>query len=414
MSGIVPQGNLSHEFAPVKPEERIAILDVLRGFALFGILVMNMSMFSAPWSALALDPPLFPGMLDQVARFVMDFLFSGKANSIFTFLFGLGLTIQMQRADERARSLVAMYLRRLAVLFVIGVAHALLLWDGDVLHIYAVLGLFLLVLRRVPDKVVLGLIVFSFVAPELRSSFALYHHEPAPYSMDFYAALAREQLQIFQHGSYADQVNARVHDYEIWYSGVLQLRGYMWTYASFATTMLLGFLAGRRRIFHDLPGHLPWMRKVTGICLGLGLALAVGFAIILAITKPTGHPTVLRFCMALFGNVSRPLLCMGYIGGITLLFQKPAWQRLFLPVASAGRFPLTNYLMQTVIATTLFYSYGLGLYGKVGPALGLWITAAIFTIQVLYSHFWVKRFRYGPLEWLWRGASYGKLPRIRA
>src|SRR5688572_26292852 len=143
---------------PLIPEERIVVLDVLRGFALFGILVMNMSAFNRPWSSWAMQPRMFQGTVDLAFEFMKSTLFAGKANAIFSLLFGLGMAIQLNRATDRGGTMIPMYLRRLAVLFAIGAAHAVLVWHGDVLHIYAVLGLLLLAVRRVSDRGIVGLI----------------------------------------------------------------------------------------------------------------------------------------------------------------------------------------------------------------------------------------------------------------
>ncbi len=116
----------------------------------------------------------------------------------------------------------------------------------------------------------------------------------------------------------------------------------------------------------------------------------------------------------MFFTIQRPLLCLFYIAAIALLSLKSErWRKLFSPLAIVGRMPLTNYLMQSIIFTTLLYSWGFGLYGRLGPAACLGLTAVIFAVQVLSSRWWMARFRFGPLEWLWRGATYGRFPELR-
>jgi uncharacterized protein len=220
-------------------------------------------------------------------------------------------------------------------------------------------------------------------------------------------------MRVFREGSYAEKVAARIEELEEGYRRTPRLQGWMWIYVSFNVTMLLGFYAGRKRLFEDVKANAAWIRKVMWWCLGLGLAAAVAFAILKAINRPTGRPTVTGFFIGVTFNVNRPLLCVAYVSAITLLFQRPRAARLLMPLAHVGRMPLTNYLMQSAIATTLYYSHGFGLFGQVGPALGLLVTAAIFAAQIVYSRWWMARFRFGPLEWLWRGATYGKLPPLR-
>jgi uncharacterized protein len=402
--------------APLVPEERIVLLDVLRGFALLGILIMNMPAFNMPWTTWAMQPRPFQGGLDRGVDFAMAMLFAGKANAIFSFLFGLGLTVQLRRAGPLGGALVPVYLRRLAALFVIGAAHSVLLWNGDVLHIYAVLGLLLLALRRASDRVIFTFVGVFLLAPIARNAWSLFTQEPPIHPVSHYEAMAHEHIRIYQTGTYAEQVAARLNDlHEGYVEAAPRLLGHLWIAPSFAVTMLLGFWVGRRRILEDVPAHAAWIRRAMFWCLGLGVALAVAFAALRFFRPPpTGQPTLLGFLTGLMFNLNRPLLCLGYIAAIALLFQHPRVRPLLLPLAHAGAMPLTNYLMQSVLATAIFYSYGLGLFARVGPALGLLVVAAIFTVQLLYSRAWLARFRYGPLEWLWRGATYGKLPPLRA
>lgn len=402
--------------APLVPEERIVLLDVLRGFALLGILVMNMPAFNMPWTTWAMQPRPFQGGLDRGVDFAMAMLFSGKANAIFSFLFGLGLTVQLRRAGDRGGALVPLYLRRLAVLFVIGAAHSVLLWTGDVLHIYAVLGLLLLALRSASDRVIFTMVGLLLLLPIARNAWSFFTQEPPLHPIPYYEALAHEHIRIYQTGTYAEQIAARLTDlHESYVETAPHLLGAILMVPQLAVTMLLGFWVGRRRILEDVPAHARWIRRAMLWCLGLGVAFSVAFAALRFFRPPpTGQPTLLGFLIGLMYNLNRPLLCLGYIAAIALLFQRPGSRRFLLPLAHAGAMPLTNYLLQSVLATTIFYSYGLGLFARVGPALGLLFVAAIFTVQLLYSRAWLARFRYGPLEWLWRGATYGKLPALRA
>ncbi len=401
---------------PVVPEERIVVLDVLRGFALLGIMVMNMEGFNMPGSSWAMDPRPFQGALDMTVAFITTTVFAGKANSIFSFLFGLGMAIQLQRAETRGGGLVPVYLRRLLVLGLIGAAHATLLWNGDVLHAYAVLGLLLLAVRRASDRTLWILIAVFLVAPMLGSLYGWFAQHPPLHPLPHYQALAQEHIRVFQHGTYAEQVGVRLLElHEGYILSAPRLQGWMWLYPMFGVTMLLGFMAGRRRLFSDVKAHAATFRRVMVWCLGLGVAVAMAFALMMALRpKPTGLPTLFDVVGSSLYNLNRPLLCVGYVAAITLLFQRERVRRWLLPLASAGSMPLTNYLMQSVIATTIFYSHGFGLFGTVGPALGFVIAVAIFVMQVVYSRAWLRGFRFGPLEWLWRGAAYGRLPKLRA
>jgi uncharacterized protein len=399
---------------PVQPEERIVVLDVLRGFALLGILTVNLPGAASSgyaWAA-GLDP--FPAWWDKTAEWIVDTFFSGKFNSIFSFLFGLGFTIQLTRASERGANVTSVYLRRIGILFAMGVAHTLLIWNGDVLHMYALLGLVLLAIRRVSDKTVFALILAAFLLPGARSAYSAITQEPWPVPRESMPARYEEETRIYQSGTYMEQAGLRSRQMAEAYGFIRQFRGPVFFYSSLLMTMLFGFYVGRRRIIQDLPQHTAWIKRVMVWCFAIGLGAAAGGATLFLLLEPTGRSSMLGFLAGMLFTIQRPLLCLFYIAAIALLSLKSErWRRLFSPLAIVGRMPLTNYLMQSVVFTTLLYSWGFGLYGRLGPAACLGLTAVIFAVQVLYSRWWMARFRFGPLEWLWRGATYGRFPALR-
>jgi len=391
------------ELTAVQPEERIATLDILRGFALLGILTINMSGFKS-YSAPGEDR--FPGGGDQAASWLIDFYGSGKFNSIFSFLFGVGFSIQLGRAAAKGAPFVGTYLRRLAALLAIGVVHGVLIWSGDVLHMYALLGLPLLMLRRVPDRWLLGLAAVLLVAHVGWDGYLLASNTPQRYPPSYLEARGQEQLQVFAFGSYPQMVRDRLKEYrEIYWESVD-----LWFYATLGVTLLLGFVAGRRRIFQNLAAHRGAIRRLMWWCLGLGLVAAFLFATSGALLDHSGRRTFLGFVGTASYEFGRPLLSLFYIAGLSLLSLRPGASRLLSPLRAVGRMPLTNYLMQSVICTSIFYHYGLGYFGRVGPASGLLISLAIYAVQVIYSNIWMSVFRFGPTEWLWRALTYGRRP----
>jgi uncharacterized protein len=400
--------------APVQPEERIVVLDVLRGFALLGILTVNLPGAASSgyaWAA-GLDP--FPGWWDKAAEWIVDTFFSGKFNSIFSFLFGLGFTIQLTRASERGQNVDSVYLRRIGILFAMGVAHALLIWNGDVLHMYALLGLVLLAIRRISDRTVFAIILVALLLPGMRSAYSAITQEPWPIPRESMPARYEEETRVFQTGTYAEQVGLRYRQLAEAYGFITQFRGPVMFYPALLLTMLFGFYVGRRRIIQDLPQHTALIKRVMLWCFIVGFVAAAGGASLFLMMEPTGRGTMLGFFAGMLFTIQRPLLCLFYISAIALLSLKSErCRKLFSPLAIVGRMPLTNYLMQSLIFTTLLYSWGFGLYGRLGPAACLGLTAIIFAVQVLYSRWWMTRYRFGPLEWLWRGATYGHFPALR-
>ena len=393
---------------PVSAQERIVTLDVLRAFALLGILVMNMPGFYASfWSPI---PPheRWPATPDRIAWWVMDTFFSGKFNSLFAFLFGVGFTIQLERLMARAAHPVATYLRRLFVLFLIGVAHGLLLWTGDVLHVYAVLGVILVLLRRTSDRVVLTLIVVGLLTPVLFSVHQLFTYTAANEQSDRGLFGRIDQLVVHAQGqgSYLDVVRSNVEQYKVIYSDI---RGYLF-YPALLNTILLGFYFGRRRYLQDAGERLDWWRRLARVTFIVGIVSAVAFSVCVPFLEPF-KPSWLGVLVTLAYNIQRPALMLFYASALVLLVHSERVGTALRGLAPMGRMPLTNYLMQSLICTTIFNAYGFGFFGRIGPAGGFVLAFVIYALQVIWSRWYFTRFEFGPMEWLWRVLTYGHRPR---
>lgn len=397
--------------APLPTAERISVLDVLRGFALMGILIMNMPGFSYSGWHEADGSHYWPGALDQLAEEVRDALFSGKFNSLFSVLFGLGFTIQftrMQQTDPLHAD--RLYLRRLLVLLVLGVLHACVFWSGDVLHVYAILGIVLLFgLRRVSDRglvmIMLGCIIYPLLASLLRVAFV---------SKEFVAsrvaigkAFAASNDLAFGSGSFLDTARENLRLMVFEYGDLYSLWGSVGWYVSMTLTMLIGVLAGRRQWARRIPELMPQIKRLTWFMLIVGLALSFTAQLIWQANRTPG-PSLIKTFAGLCYNVSRPMVMVFYVLAIVQLYQHASLKALFKPFELAGRMPLTNYLMQTALCTTLFYGWGFGLWAQVGPAAGLALSLALFFgVQVPWSWWWLKRHERGPMEALWARLTYG-------
>jgi uncharacterized protein len=399
------------DLRPLPTAERLPVLDILRGFALLGILIMNMPGFSSSMFAEADGSHLWPLLLDQRAEQLRDMLFSGKFNSMFSLLFGIGFTIQFARMEQRDPAHAThLYLRRLLVLAGFGVVHAVVFWTGDVLHVYAVLGLVLVLgLRRVGDRGIVALIGACLVYPALSGALRV-----MVITKDIVAERVR-MAQAFEisnnaaygHGSFADTVleNARVMAYS--YGDPISLWGMFGWYVMMAMTLLIGVLAGRRRWVQRIPELLPQIRRFTWWALAIGLVCGAAFTLIFEINRAPG-PSPIKVLGSVCFSLSRLALMICYVLVIVQLAQHARWQRWLAPLAAAGRMPLTNYLLETAICITLFNGWGFGLWMKVGPALGLLLSFAIFFIVLVpWSLWWLKRHERGPLEALWARLTYG-------
>jgi uncharacterized protein len=398
---------------PIAARERIAILDIVRGFALLGILIMNMPGFSMSFFAGADGSHLWPGRIDRIAESARDMLFSGKFNSMFSLLFGLGFTIQlgrmMARDPEKAKWL---YTRRLLVLAAFGLVHSMVFWNGDVLHIYAVLGFALLLLRNAPNKVIYTLLGMCLLWPLLSGLFRLWYITPEMVKTLVADSQHWEATNNLAYGKGTFLQAAREHTREFFYEyGTrLNLLGIAGFYAQMATTLFLGFLIGRNGWVPRIPEFLPLIRRLQWRALGLGIVFAIIFGTIRELFRVPG-PSLIKIVGSNAYVLCRLSMMCFYVLTIVRLAQLPQWQRRFAPIAAAGRMPLTNYLSQTLMATTLFYGWGFGLFGRVGPALCLLMAFVMFfAIQVPLSAWWLRRHEHGPLEYLWRRLTYARPP----
>jgi len=389
--------------APLPAAERIAALDVLRGIALFGIFIMNMPGFSH--SVFAPPPPDLPP-LDAWVSWLRDLLFAGKFNLMFGLLFGIGFHLQLGRleAARPGSGAVAIYARRLAVLLAIGLVHAALLWSGDVLVVYAVLGFGLLAIRRWSDRAVLSLLVFCLVFPAIAealrplllsiSTEAIGAFEVEDYLLSNDAA--------FGHGSFLDAMAETLRVFAWYYRSALGAYSLGVFYVQMATGILLGVLVGRRGWVERLPALREPIRRAHLAALGVAL-LAGALSLAFSALGATGLDTLAK-------SLGRPALMAFYALSVLRLLAWPGAARWLRPFALAGRMPLSNYLLQTLLGLVVFYGWGLGFWNRVSPSVEVALaTGLYFFVQLPLSAAWLARFRYGPVEYVWRRLTYGRL-----
>ncbi len=391
--------------------ERLPVLDILRGFALMGILIMNMPGFSASFFVEADGSHLWKDPIDQLAEQAREALFSGKFNSMFSLLFGIGFTIQFARMQARdPASATSLYLRRLVALLFFGVVHACIFWPGDVLHTYALLGIVLVLgLRRASDRTLVGLIVAALLYPAVNGlvRLAVFTKELTAERVRIAQAFEASNNTAFGGGSFVDMVRENLRIMAHFYTDAINLWGNLGWYVMLGMTMLIGVLAGRRRWVQRIPELLPQIRRLTWWALGIGLVCGVAFTVIFELNREPG-PSPIKVLGSVCYSLSRLALMIFYVLVIVRLSQSAAGRRWMAPWEAAGRLPLTNYLMQTAICLVLFQHWGFGWWLQVGPALGLVLSLVIFfAIQVPWSLWWLKRHERGPMEALWARLTYG-------
>lgn len=395
---------------PIATSERILYIDILRGMALFGILAANMRGFNAPADVYGNIKVLFHGRADMIAQGFIDIFIQGKFVTLFSFLFGLGFAVQLTRAEARGAKFMSFYPRRLAALALFGLIHGILIWWGDILLTYSLAGALLLSFRNrmqktllwwagsiasLPILVISGIYIaylFGFRASALNGS--------QPNLTKIQSVIA-----IYSHGTVAQILKENL---VVWKQELPSLG-----FAAYALFLfLLGMWVWRSGLLDRLAEVKPMLKRVCFWCLGIGIPLNV-FVTLAQLRPSAGHPTPIGYLSGILQFPAMHILSAGYASGLAVLIQSSVWRKRLTPFAAVGRMALTDYLTQSVVCTLFFYNYTTGLYGRVGPAIDLIPTVVIYGSQVVFSNWWLARFRFGPMEWLWRGMTYGKLPSMR-
>ena len=415
---------------PTLTTERISIIDIIRGFALLGILIVNMYSFSHPIEEplFAFDPKM--SVIDQTTTWCILFFAEGKFYPIFSILFGWGLTLQMQRLMTKGQSFIAFYCRRLILLLIIGLFHAYFIWVGDILSLYAVLGFVLICYRHAQPKTLLiwvGVwlaislfiylwLIFSFrndsiqvIKPTIEEQ-QLINAATAPTNSAVLTiepkanepAILEPIYQLYAQGSFAEIVAQRAREI---YSMVIWAD--MIGSPEILAFFLLGIYFGRRQLFRQLNNNLTLVYQLFGWGWGLGVVSNFIYAT-WSITLDQYEPFPLALVVLIAQSVGSVALSLGYIATIMLLNRQPYWQFFFRWLSPVGQMALTNYLTQSLICTLIFYGYGFGLFGQISITEGVVLAGVIYLVQVIWSTWWLQRFYFGPMEWLWRSGVYMK------
>ncbi len=399
---------------PALPEERLELLDGLRGFALLGILFANLVSFAGHYVMSPAQVAALPtASLDKAVLVSMVFLVEGKFYSLFSLLFGVGFALMQRRMEQRGGSFARFFLRRMAVLLGLGLFHLLAVWHGDILTLYALMGMVLLLFRQVTDRALLGWAAVLLWTPLLYQLAIMATRgalDPTPPFM----ALARA-IQDAAGGPEATlfQLRSSEEPWQVWLGNLanaVQRPGrYLQTGrpAKVLAMFLLGVWVGRRL----LPDPLLQRRllsRVLGVGLVLGLVGNSVFAWLEAKTGSTFQLTALGLLQTAGYAMGVAPLALAYAAGLTLMWGTARGRRLLSLFVPLGRIAVTNYLGQTAVGLLLFYGYGLNLMGRLGAVWLLPLTLVILAAQWGFSVLWLRRYDYGPVEWLWRRLTYGR------
>jgi uncharacterized protein len=398
--------------APTADADRIALLDALRGFALAGIFLINLGSFSGLAFMKPEERSMFPtAAVDGPAMLLILWLAYGKFYSLFSLLFGIGFSLQLGAAERRGDARLRVFRRRLAVLLGFGAVH-MYFWEGDILFFYALMGFLLIPLRRLSDRALVRTAAVLLICPVgLQVLIALSHG-----ALDPGAWLMQTGERVLVRTGFA-------HDAMPWpllrdagWGDYLrfQISGPFFRYGELLSTgrpfkvlamFLLGLWVGRSGLLSDVAPWAPLLRRIRAWGFTVGLPAAAAHAALMIAGGPGDRVKIAEAAAYALGVAP---LALAYAATFALLWLSPGWRHRLERLAPAGRMALTNYLSQTCIAITLFFGIGLGLMGRVGPSLFPALVIAVLTAQVIVSRWWLSHYAFGPMEWLWRQATYGR------
>jgi len=400
--------------SPVLQNERADILDILRGVALLGVMLDNLFGFTG-WGFLTQPQQkalptwyadAFLGLNEQI-------FINGKFYSLFSLLFGIGFSIILIRNEKKGINPLKVLYRRLFILLIIGAGHLFLLWEGDILFLYALIGMLLPLFKKCSDKTLLTWVVVLIASPLLFDVMSvLFHYKNGSFLEDI-AKKIDKQTGLPPDDSFNQYLFSKSDAWQHWRNW--QASGFFYRYAYLLDSnripkvlgmFLLGFYAGRKMIYMQLENYVSLFKKLRrwGLIVGIPAAIAsTGFKFL-----GKGIPNAMGLAHTFFYAISVVPLCLAYTSVVCLRWINKKGNSRLKILAPMGRMALTNYLVQTIIGITLYYGVGFNLGGNIGPAYFIPIGLGVYALQIVYSNWWFKHFNYGPMEWIWRQLTYGK------
>jgi uncharacterized protein len=410
---------MRHDRAMTAPASRLASLDLIRGVAVLGILLMNIVAFAMPEAAYA-NPAAYGtrSALDLGAWAINAVLVDGRMRGLFSFLFGASLLIVTDRAEQTGRNAAAVHFTRMAWLFAFGIAHLFLVWWGDILHHYALVGIVAFFLRRLETPQLVALAIPLIVVETLQSvglPIAMAHaaaaaHVPHP------TAAALASYRDFADSFGRPDPRTIAHDLAAYRSGYRSVFAHRWPDAvgtPWRTLMVVGpetlayMLLGMAGLKSGLlTGAWTRARYRRWAVTSFAITLPAYAALVWWAWASDFDMVVVALGGLVLSTPLRPVMIVGW-ACLILLLARPGGG-LTGRLEAAGRMAFTNYLATSLICTTLFYGYGLGWYGYLSRAALYLVVLAIWLVILLWSRPWLQRFRYGPFEWLWRSLARGR------
>ena len=393
---------------PTTRNERYEVLDALRGFALFGILMANLYSFFG-YGGLTPEEIIALPTADQSVLFFIDWFIEGKFYGLFSILFGIGFGLQAQRMADRPHYFLSYWYRRMIVLVTIGLMHMVFIWIGDILTLYALLGMLLPLFLKLSDRALLRWIVCLLIAP-IAMFFLVYASGDSP----FWSSLTRLSAELQANLGYGDvrrfDMSISENPADVFWANALSViprpMSYLLSgrYPQVLGLFLIGLLFSRK-----LPGLVENRIKLSPAMIAAfvtGLICSFAYGWTKAVSGSYYSLTTIGAIQAIVLHVGAPLLSLGIGWAFLSAWQSQHYAGIFSQLATLGRMALSNYLFQTSLAVFLFYGYGFGLMGKLPFALLPLFAIGILAAQWLISCAWLKRHAQGPLEALWKRLAY--------
>lgn len=394
---------------PIQSSERHIILDALRGLALLGICLANFPEFSLyTFQANEVTASMPTAGIDRVVRFLQYCFVDGKFYTLFSLLFGIGFSIIISNAALKGADGFRIFYRRMVVLAFIGFLHLMFLWSGDILLLYALLGMLLPLFRNVSNKGLLTvaaiLLLFPVGVDTVTEVLEVSLSAPVVQTQWYYCnryGITEENFGIWLRDAkdYGQVFQFLIQGAWVRLQEFIDGNRYFKVFGLF----LLGFYIGRNRIYADLHNNKLLLKKITFYGFLIGLPLSVLYAW----SAVNSHPFGLAIHSVIY-TVSVYPLGLAYISALCLWYLQRKELRLWKCLAAPGRMALTNYIGQSIIGMVVFYGIGFGLGAGVGLIGTELIAAGVFLFQMLFSVCWLSFFRFGPLEWCWRMLTYGR------
>lgn len=391
------------------PSKRIQSIDILRGMALMGILIVHFAvglhwLYASPEQK-ALMP--FPE-INAIVGPVIDFFFTDKSRTLFAFMFGISFFIQLKSAERHKKPFKHAFLWRLTILMIFGLLHGHLLFSADILRYYAAGGLLLLLVYKWSSKslLILGLFL-NIIVPVIATIVSIVYK--INLFGDFPDLLSFQKA--FMSTSFWE--NFRINNFD----AITRYNLFYLLYYFVPVTgiFLIGICVGRQNYLQNPEMHTKLLKRFVVWGLSIGFLIQGSNLFMNAALEHkwiNGNIIIYAFKDFLV-SIAVLLISLGYISTLTLLCLRPSWNRFLSILAPAGRMTLTNYIMQSVFLWVVFYGSGFGLYLKIGPSISIFIALALCGLQLAWSYYWLTYFKMGPFEWVWRYANTGKRPEFK-